>query len=61
MANRERVVDIIGEMFAAEVERIQFSEIVGDDSALDDDGEYAVDVAKVAEQVADRLESEGLI
>lgn len=59
--SRERVVQIIGESITAEVERIAFSEIVDDETALDSEGQYAVDVEKVAENAADRLQAEGLI
>ncbi|MFA5711484.1 hypothetical protein [Mycolicibacterium sp.] len=61
MADRERVAQIIGETFTEEVERMQFSEIVDDESARDEDGLFSVDVEKVAEVAADRLAAEGLI
>ena len=59
--SRERVVQIIGESITAEVERIAFSEIVDDETARDSEGQYAVDVEKVAENAADRMQAEGLI
>lgn len=61
MSARDRVVQIIGETITAEVERMAFSQIVGDTTACDQEGHYAVDVEKIAETVAGRLESEGLI
>ena len=61
MSARERVEQIISETITAEVERMQFSEIVDDPSARDEDGEFAVDVEKIAEAAADRLVAEGLI
>jgi hypothetical protein len=59
MGVRERVVQIIGDAITAEVMATAFNEIVG--GLADGQGKYAVDVEKVAEAAAGRLEAEGLI
>ena len=56
---RDRVAQIVGEAITAEVMATAFNRIVG--GPADGDGRYAVDVEKVAEMVAERLEREGLI
>lgn len=59
MADRERVASIISEVITAEVELTQFNEIVG--GPADEDGDYAVNVGKIGETAAARLEAEGLL
>lgn len=54
MADRERVVQVIGETITAEVESTAFNEIIGGERR-------AVNVEKVAQTAADRLECEGLL
>lgn len=59
MADLDQVASIISKAITAEVELIQFNEIVG--GPADEDGDYSVNVEKVAEAAAARLEAEGLL
>jgi len=59
MGVRERVVQIVGECIAAEVTAVAFAQITG--GPPNSEGKYEVDVKKVAEAAAGRMEAEGLI